>query len=53
MILQVHDELVFELPEKKVKSYSEMIKEEMTQAIKIDVPITVDVGWGQNWLECK
>ena len=53
MILQVHDELVFELPERKVKQYSELVQEEMAGAIELKVPVTVDVGWGSNWLECK
>ena len=53
MILQVHDELVFELPQDKAKAYSTIIAEEMTGAMKLNVPVTVDVGYGGNWLECK
>jgi len=53
MILQIHDELVFELPADRAKQYSQIIQTEMAQAIKLDVPVTVDVGWGRNWLECK
>jgi len=53
MILQIHDELVFELPKAKAKEYGSMIREEMTTAIELNVPITVDIGIGPNWLECK
>ncbi len=53
MILQVHDELVFELPEKLAEQYSRIITDEMTTALKLDVPIIADVAWGKNWLECK
>jgi len=53
MILQVHDELVFELPEEHAADYAEIIRHEMADAIKLEVPIVVQVSWGQNWLECK
>ena len=53
LLLQVHDELVFELPRDRAPQYARLIREEMATAIKLDVPITVDVGWGKNWLECK
>ncbi|MCI0696287.1 DNA polymerase I [candidate division KSB1 bacterium] len=51
MILQVHDELVFEAPENELAVLSTLVREEMSQAIKLDVPIKVDVGVGENWLE--
>jgi len=51
MILQVHDELVFEAPEEELATLSTLVREEMSQAIKLDVPIKVDVGVGENWLE--
>jgi DNA polymerase-1 len=50
MILQVHDELVFELPTVSAESYSKWIASEMTSAIKLDVPLKVDVTWGPSWL---
>jgi len=53
MILQVHDELVFELPKEKVNPYSNFVEQKMTGAITLDVPITVDLATGPNWLECK
>jgi len=53
MILQVHDELVFEIKDGLVKKASELIKDEMETVYKLKVPIVVDVGIGKNWGECK
>ena len=53
MLLQVHDELVFELPESDVDSEAAMIREKMCNAIPLDVPIIVGINWGRNWLEGK
>jgi len=53
MILQIHDELVFELPKKDAKKHAKWIAEEMTNAIKVDVPLKVDVGIGPTWLTDK
>jgi DNA polymerase-1 len=53
MLIQVHDELVFETPRKTVESEADMIRDEMTTALPLDVPIQVDIAWGQNWLEGK
>lgn len=51
MILQVHDELVFEAPLSEVETLSVIVREEMVQALPIDVPVTVDIGTGENWLD--
>jgi DNA polymerase-1 len=51
MILTVHDELVFEVPEAHVEEASRRIKEEMEGALKLDVPLLVEVGSGANWNE--
>jgi DNA polymerase-1 len=51
MLLQVHDELVFEAPKGEVDDVKKMIKREMEGAIKLNVPLRVDVGAGANWLE--
>ena len=51
MLLQVHDELVFEVPQTELEKATEMIRSEMENAYAIDVPLVVDVGVGQNWLE--
>lgn len=50
MILQIHDELVFELPKAQVKQHSEWIAKEMTTAIKLDTPMKVDITAGPSWL---
>ena len=49
MILTVHDELVFEVPEARVEEASQRIREAMGSAVKLDVPLVVDVGSGPNW----
>jgi len=53
MILQIHDELVFEVPEPAVKAEREMIVKEMSGAVKLRVPLKVDVGVGRSWLDAK
>ncbi len=53
MVLQVHDELIFEIKEEKVKEISKEIKEIMENVIKIKVPIEVDIKAGDNWGEMK
>ncbi|MEO0558412.1 MAG: DNA polymerase I [Bacteroidota bacterium] len=51
MILQVHDELVFEAPESEVEALSELVREEMIAALPLKVPVVVDVGVADNWLD--
>ena len=51
MLLQVHDELVFDVPKAEVDRLSKMVKEEMESAFQLSVPLVVDVGLGSNWLE--
>tara|TARA_B100000767_G_scaffold259016_1_gene268339 strand:- start:8792 stop:11629 length:2838 start_codon:yes stop_codon:yes gene_type:complete len=51
MLLQVHDELVFDVPKNEIHSLSTMVKEEMENAFKLEVPLVVDIGVGNNWLE--
>ena len=51
MLLQVHDELLFEVPENEVELVSNLIKTEMENAVKTTVPLLVEVGVGDNWLE--
>ncbi|MPN33170.1 DNA polymerase I [bioreactor metagenome] len=53
LILQVHDELVAECPEKLAERTAKILKEEMEGAAKLDVPMTADAHWGSNWLEAK
>ncbi|HPE58933.1 MAG TPA: DNA polymerase I [Thiolinea sp.] len=51
MIMQVHDELVFEVPEAEIEHVSQTISQLMTQAAQLDVPLVVDTGIGNNWDE--
>lgn len=51
MILQVHDELVFEIHPKEKKMMTEMIREQMENAMDLEVPMKVEMGFGANWLE--
>ncbi len=53
MLLQVHDELVFEVPKKDVKKVSKFVEEIMENIHKLDVPIKVEIGVGDNWGETK
>lgn len=51
LLLQVHDELVFEAPNSEIEKVSILIKDEMENAVKIAVPLVVEIGTGNNWLE--
>ncbi len=51
MILQVHDELIFETPPDELEKLTKMVKREMEGAIKLSLPIKVDVGCGKSWYE--
>lgn len=53
LLLQIHDELVFELPESEAAQHAQWIRRLMSQAIPLSVPIVVDTAWGRNWLESK
>ena len=51
MILQVHDELLFEVPEDELEPMREIVRNSMETAVQLDVPLKVDMGVGMNWLE--
>ncbi len=53
LVLQIHDELLFEGPEAEVEQASEIVRRQMAGAFEMDPPLEVDVGAGQNWLEAK
>jgi DNA polymerase-1 len=53
MILTVHDELVFEAPKELAGEASAMVKELMQNAVKLAVPLDVDVGYADNWRDAK
>ncbi len=51
MLLQVHDELVFEVPQEELELVKELVRSEMENAVPLDLPLKVDIGIGQNWAE--
>ncbi|MCJ7935025.1 MAG: DNA polymerase I [Chryseobacterium sp.] len=51
MLLQVHDELVFESPAEEIEAASKLIRKEMESALETQVPLLVEIGVGENWLE--
>ena len=51
MLLQIHDELLFESPPAEVERVSALVREEMENVHSLDVPLVVDVGVGDNWAE--
>jgi DNA polymerase-1 len=51
MIIQVHDELVFEVPRDELTAVSAMVKEEMEKVVSLSVPLEVEVSWGKSWSE--
>jgi DNA polymerase-1 len=53
MLLQVHDELVFEVPTPELEQVRTLVVHEMEHAASLSVPLVVDVGVGDNWLETK
>ncbi|HEV8187041.1 MAG TPA: DNA polymerase I, partial [Pyrinomonadaceae bacterium] len=53
MLMQVHDELLVEVPEKEVAKVTEILKHEMETAVSLDVPLVADVGVGDNWMDAK
>jgi DNA polymerase I len=53
MTLQVHDELLFDVPEKEVEQVKQLVRHEMETVIKLKVPVLVDCGVGPNWRDLK
>ena len=53
LLMQVHDELLVEVPEKEVSKVTEILKHEMENAVSLDVPLVADVGVGDNWMDAK
>ncbi|MEA2391316.1 MAG: polymerase [Solirubrobacteraceae bacterium] len=53
LILQIHDELLFEGPSEEMDAAREIVMREMAGALELDPPLEVDVGVGPNWLEAK
>jgi DNA polymerase I len=53
LVLQIHDELLFDGPTDEMEAASELVEREMTQAFELDPPLAVDVGIGRDWLAAK
>jgi DNA polymerase-1 len=53
LLLQVHDELVFEIPQAELANLQPQIKETMESAVSLSVPLVVDISAGKNWMEAK
>lgn len=53
LILQVHDELIVDTAQDETDAVTEILKTEMEGAVKLSVPLGVDVSVGKNWMECK
>jgi DNA polymerase I len=53
LVLQIHDELLFEAPDSEVEQASRIVQDEMARAFELEPPLGVDVGVGSNWLEAK
>ena len=53
LVLQIHDELLFEGPESEMEAAGELVEREMCAAFELDPPLAVDVGVGQDWLAAK
>lgn len=52
MILQIHDELIFEIPDREIPIFETLVKEKMEGVLKLNVPIEVHMAVGKNWAQC-
>jgi DNA polymerase-1 len=53
MILQIHDELVFDTPKEELRELADLVRDRMENVLKLDVPVKVDIKKGRNWLEME
>ncbi len=53
MLLQIHDELVFDVPPDELSKMQDLVREEMAGVMKLSVPLKVDLKAGRNWAECE
>ena len=53
MIVQVHDELVFDVPNNELEEVKKIVKDTMENTYKLDVPLNVEINYGSNWYEAK
>jgi DNA polymerase I len=52
MVLQIHDELVFELPDNELERFEILVRHGMQDVLKLKVPLVVDIVIGKNWAQC-
>ena len=53
MILQVHDELIFEVPKDEISKMEQLVREKMENAVELNVKLKVDMGTADNWYDLK
>ncbi len=53
MVLQVHDELIFDVPKEELDTMKKIVPAVMQNAVQLDVPLIADSGWGHNWYDAK
>lgn len=53
MLLQVHDELVFDVPKEEIETLSALVRDIMENTYRLSVPLKVDIEYGKNWFEAK
>ena len=53
MVLQVHDELIFDVHKSELSELKQIVKEGMEKAVKLKVPVVVDMGVGESWFGAK
>jgi DNA polymerase-1 len=53
MLLQIHDELVFEAPPDEIDRLADLVRDEMRSALALRVPLKVDIKTGDNWAQCE
>ena len=53
MIIQIHDELVFDVLKEEMEEFVDLTRDKMENVLELDVPIKVDIKKGQNWLEME
>lgn len=53
MVVQVHDELIFDVPKDELETIKKIVPEVMQSAVQLDIPLIADSGWGHNWYDAK
>jgi DNA polymerase-1 len=53
IILQVHDELVFEVPAAETKQVERLVRDKMEHVCPLSIPLKAHLGWGKNWADAK